>query len=113
MNVLRDELHRAARLWNLHRIRLSTNVESPSGRPDVLFFLPEVSNKRNFLTDVDLDELEIAEERCCYRTPHIGCCDEFAQLASIIMAEKDLQFPRTAEEAATLYVTLLEEIENI
>ena len=59
MNVLRDELHRAARLWNLHRIRLSTNVESLSGQPDVLFFLPEVSNKRNFLTDVDLDELEL------------------------------------------------------
>ena len=28
MNILRDELHRAARLWNLHRIRPSTNVES-------------------------------------------------------------------------------------
>lgn len=29
------------------------------------------------------------------------------------MEEKDLQFPRTAEEAATLYVTLFEEIEKI
>ena len=30
-NILRDELQRAARLWNAHRIRPSTNVESPSG----------------------------------------------------------------------------------
>ena len=113
MSILRDELHRAARLWNVHKIRPSTNVESPSGRPDVLFFLPEVSNSRNYITGVDLDELELAEERCCKRTPQSGCCEEFVQLASMIMEEKGLEFPRTAEEAATLYVTLLEEIENI
>ncbi|CAH3031370.1 unnamed protein product, partial [Pocillopora meandrina] len=41
MPILRDELHGAARLWNLHRILPSTNSKSPSGRPDVLFFLPE------------------------------------------------------------------------
>ena len=113
MPILRDELHRAARLWNLHRIRPSTNMESPPGRPDVLFFLPEVSGRRNYMVDVDLDELELAEERCCYRPPQSGCSDEFTQLAEIIMREKSLQFPRTPEEATTLYVTLLEEIDRI
>lgn len=113
MNMLRDELQRVARLWNVHKIRLSTNVESPSGRPDVLFFLPEVSNTSNFVSEVCLDELELAEERCCNRAPQSGCCEEFAQLASIIMEEQNLQFPRTAEEATTLYVNLLEEIEKI
>ena len=80
---------------------------------DVLFFLPEVSNTRNFITDVGLDELELAEERCCYRTPESGCCEEFAELAGMIMEENNLQFPRTAEDAVTLYVNLLEEIGNI
>ena len=113
MNILRDELQRVARLWNAHRIRPSTNVESPCGRPDVLFFLPEVADTRNFITDVGLDELELAEERCCYRTPDSGCCEEFVELAGIIMEENNLQFPRTAEDAVTLYVNLLEAIENI
>ncbi|XP_022784402.1 uncharacterized protein LOC111324984 [Stylophora pistillata] len=102
MPILRDELHRAARLWNLHRIRPSTNMESPSGRPDVLFFLPEVSGTRNCMVDVDLDELELVEGRCCYRPSQSGCSDEFTQLAEIIMREKSLQFPRTPEEATTL-----------
>ena len=94
------KLHRAARLWNLHRIRPSTNVESPCGRPDVLLFLPEVSNTRNYMEDIDFDELELAEERCCYRPSQSGCWEEFSQLAGIIMRENNLQFPRTAEEAA-------------
>ena len=39
MQVLRDELYKFAEQWNLHRMRPSTNVESPSGRPDILYFL--------------------------------------------------------------------------
>ena len=113
MRILRDDLHRAAKLWNLHRIRPSTNMECPSGTPDVLFFLPEVSGTRNYMADVDLDELDLAEERCCYRPPESGCSDEFTELAETIMTGKCLQFPRTPEEATTLYVTLLEEIEKI
>ena len=35
MLILRDGLHRAAKLWTLHRIRPSKNIESLSGRPDV------------------------------------------------------------------------------
>ena len=113
MNILRDELQRAARLWNAHRIRPSTNLESHSGQPDVLFFLPEVSNTRNFISNVDLEELELAEERYSYRTRQSGCCEEFVELAGLIMEENNWQFPRTAEEATTLYINLLAEIENI
>lgn len=82
VNMLRDERQRAARLWNAHRVRPSTNVESLSGRPDELFFLPEVSTTRNFITDVGLDELELAEKRCCYRTPESGW-----ELASMIVGK--------------------------
>ena len=57
MQVLRDEL------WNLHRMRPSTNVESPSGRPDILYFLPEINGARNLITVVSLDNVEIAEQR--------------------------------------------------
>ena len=42
-----------------------------------------------------------------------SCADEFTQLATLIMTEQNLAIPRTAEEATTLYVTLLDEIENL
>ena len=42
MGLIRDELHRFARLWNNHRIRPAINCASPSGRPDLLYYLPEV-----------------------------------------------------------------------
>ena len=85
---LRDELHQEAGLWNLHRIRPLTNLKPPSGRPHVPFFFPEVSGIRNYTVDVDLDELYLAEERCCYRPPQSGCSDELTQLSEIMRGKK-------------------------
>ena len=42
MGVIQAELDRIAQHWSLHRFRSQNNVESPSGRPDTFFFLPEL-----------------------------------------------------------------------
>ena len=42
--------------------------------------LPEVSGTRTYMVDVDLDELDLAEERCCYRPPQSCCSHELTQL---------------------------------
>ena len=47
MFIIQEELNKAAKLWNLHRMRPSTNPESPPGRPDMLYFLPEISNTQD------------------------------------------------------------------
>ena len=111
--VIRHELHKVAVLWNLHKIRPSTNQESPSGRPDMLFFVPEVTGGEDLKAQVDLDEIDVVEEDCCYRPPESGCVNEFTQLASIIMQERNLNIAETAEEALMLYSTLLECIDEL
>ena len=66
MNILRDELDRTASFWNAHK---------KSGIPSVLaglmgyLIIPEVSDSRDYISDVSLLELELAEERCCKRPP--------------------------------------------
>lgn len=113
MQVLRDELFKFAEQWNLHRMRPSRNVESPSGRPDTLYFLPEINRARNLITPVSLDDIDIAEQRCCCRVPETGCTDEFCELALIIMREKNLEMPKTAEDAVILYSVLIDEIQTL
>ena len=60
MDLIRDELHRAARLWNNHRMRPPANCESPGGRPDLLFSLPEMSDTRDFIIEVDSDDITMS-----------------------------------------------------
>ena len=99
--------------WNLHKIRKSTNPESPDGRPDVLYFLPEATSSRDLLTPVAPDEIEIAHDRCCVQPTQFGCSTEFSELALFIMQEKNLAMPNSTEEAITLYTKLIELIEEI
>ena len=56
------ELHKVAQHWNTHRKRPSTNPKSPSGRPDVLYFLPQTTGTRDYATPVTLDDIEMAED---------------------------------------------------
>ncbi|CAH3115492.1 unnamed protein product [Porites lobata] len=64
MRVIQAELDRVAQHWNLHRIRSQHNVESPPGRPDTLFFLPELEGTSSYLHPVSESDLK-AGETCC------------------------------------------------
>lgn len=66
MFILWDEFYWVVRLWNFYWIWFLINVEFLFGRFDVLFFFLEVLGIRNYMVDVDLDELDFVEERCCY-----------------------------------------------
>ena len=105
--VLKEELHKTARLWNLHKIRPSSNEESPAGRPDVLYHLPEVSGARNYSIEVDDDDLQIAEGMCCSVSPDAGCDPRFKELAGIVMAEENRHMPTFHQEARELYLRIL------
>lgn len=113
MSILRDELQRAARLWNLHRIRPSSNPESPPGRPDMLYFLPEITSTEDYITRVDMDDVEMADEVCCPQHPPLPCSPEFKALADIIMEEQGQRMPKTPDEAKSLYIELLACIKDV
>ena len=113
ISILQDELHRAARLWNLHRIRPSTNPESPPGRPDILYFLPEITETQDYITTVDMDDVEIAQEVCCRQDPSLPCSPTFKELADLIMEEQGLQMPSSPNETKSLYIELLSCIKDV
>ena len=99
-------------IWNLHKIRPSFNQESPPGRPDVLYCLPELQGVSSYHKSVDDEELLVAEELCCEN--HIIQADEtFLELVQMIMDDNNVQTPRTPVEASDLYSELLYHIENM
>lgn len=112
MPVIRHELHKVAVLCNLHKIRPWTNHESLNGQPDMLYFVPEVTGE-DLKLQVDLDDVDVVEENCHYRSPESGCLDEFTQLATIIMHKQNLNRAETTEEALMLYLILLECIDEL
>ena len=105
-----SELHRAALDWNIHRIRPSSNVESPSGKPDVLYFVPASIESQDYMTPVDMDEIEIAKDSCAEQPQARGCCPYFKELCQLIMEDEGLE---PATTALQLYLDLLDHINAI
>ena len=113
MDLLQMELHKVARLWNTHRIRPSANPDSPAGRPDCLYFTPQSTHTRDYLTQVGVDEVDIAEERCAQEPSLRGCSPYFNELAKMIMEDEGLEMAHTVEEAQDLYIALLGLIDDL
>lgn len=115
MGVLQKELHKVATLWNTHRIRKNTNIESPAGRPDVNYFIQSGDSleSQECLIPVSSDEVSIAEEITEERVRPDGCSDSFVELVGMIMDDEGLQVPSSPEDAKLLYVELLRCIADI
>ena len=62
--------------WNSHRISHIRNSNSPGGRPDVLYFTPEVSGVTDCKFPLDSHDVNLAVDHC--ETPSLsGCSAEF------------------------------------
>ena len=107
MKLIQDELKRVAEHWNVHKIRPSLNSDCPAGRPDVLYFLPELMETLDCSTQVPDDEMEVAEQMCCEQNIYHPAYEPFVDLAHIIMNDENLRMPEDAEEALSLYIDLL------
>ena len=101
------------KFWNTHWIRQSANKESPGGKPDVIYSIPELHNTENFLVDVTLDDVDVAGDLCIPRHTIRDCDENFIELADIINTEHNLHAPTTVAEAENYYVTLLAHIESV
>ena len=87
------------------------NSNSPGGRPDVLCFTPEGSGVPDCKFPLDSHDVNLPTDYC--ETPSIfGCSAEFLGLSRIIMQEKKLMVPKNADDAKSLYITLIQEIEK-
>ena len=106
--LIQGELDRVTLHWNLHKIRPSSNEESPSGRPDVLYFLPELSGSSSRGHDINMDDIEDIQDILNIHVHRLSLRSaDFAELASLIMDDERLSMPETVEEALDLYTLLV------
>ncbi|XP_020901510.1 uncharacterized protein LOC110240064 [Exaiptasia diaphana] len=110
--ILREELYNVMKLWNTHRIRPSSNRESPPGRPDVLYSVPELNSTEDYLVPVSPIDITAAEAFISHDNTD-DADENFTELAKIIEQEQNLQKPTNATEAKYHYVTLLDYINQI
>ena len=60
--LLRQELYLVAELWNTHNIQAQKRLDVHGGKPDIMYFTPEVYNSQNYLITVDVENVNACKE---------------------------------------------------
>lgn len=112
LNILQEELDETRRFWNSHRIRKVRNSECPAGRPDFIHVSPShygVTDGGIVISQGDL----LAAKPFISCDLMFGCSREYVELAKILMYENGFSMPHSVNEAMSLYLLLISEIDNL
>ncbi len=114
LDLLRHELNTIKTAWNTHRIRPSRHQTSPSGKPDVMFFMPHIYNTISYLQDVDMDVYSLLSELLTRNASAHNCLPIYAELFQTLCDERGLiSRPSSLNEAADMLVLLLDAVDYL
>ncbi|XP_057304634.1 uncharacterized protein LOC130641714 [Hydractinia symbiolongicarpus] len=112
IHLIRKDLKEFAERWNKHILAPSSNKILPRGRPDTLYFVPEIFNSQSFRKEVDLAEVdEFDDPQFCVSLQDNSA--EFLEFAKIVFEMNNGRSNRRLEkitEAFEVYISLLEAV---
>ena len=114
MDILREELTDVALRWNQHILAPSQNVSLPRGKPNSLYFLPQMYNTYSYRKIIDFDEFTIFDHPAISKKPEDNS-PEFLEFVEVAIEHKGIENyskPKTIKDALDLYFMLLELIKE-
>lgn len=111
--IINRELYRVIQHWNEHTIRRNRNADCPSGKPDVMYFQPEIYQTRDYKMPIPGNLNGIEQEYCAY-PPANGVSMEFEVIGTQIRIENGLNYPpNTVEEATELFIRITNYVDRL
>ena len=102
--LLQEDIEQLKEHWNTHYIRKSRH-DTVSGRPDSLYYLPEIHGGAiNLIAHVPDDELQYARVHLVEQAER----NDYQEYFQYVTTTCDLQRPRSWREGLELYNTLLD-----
>ncbi|KAJ8030963.1 hypothetical protein HOLleu_27528 [Holothuria leucospilota] len=112
MSIIQEELDNTVLQWSTHRISPSRLHPGPFGRPVMMYISPRSYGTRDYLHNVERDELEVCLEECRFKDG-FPCCQEVFDVCCVIMNEQNLLPPSSPSEAVELYQILRQALRNM
>ena len=100
--------------WNQHSIRVQNIDGLPFGKPDMMYYVPEMYNCEEqkmplLYTQQDIDGVK---RSFCKEYPPFGCRPELIDAVNVLVGNvNNFDLPESVEEALTLFESLIELLE--
>lgn len=111
MAILQRDLDHIRKDWNTHNIRHQSKnvVECPSGKPDIMFFNPELYDAVDYKFPVEIDDIE-AMKNFCELPNKFGCREDTLAHLMDLMRQGGKSIPCETEEAVELFLWILQQL---
>lgn len=106
MPVIRKELYSVAQIWNLNDIHVPKNCELHGGKPDVRYFMLEAYGARNYIVNVNEEEVVLCKRIYGKEVPDYS--PKFGELLDLMGVTKETQ--TNTEQALTKFVVITEQL---
>ena len=112
MHLLRSELNEFMERWNRHLIAKTKGASLPTGRPNSMYYLPQLYDAQSYKMPVDFAEVEEFEDPN-FAQSRADISEEFSEFVETVLTIRGLSTnrPSNVKEALIMYFVLLEEIE--
>jgi hypothetical protein len=104
-----EDLDEIVNTWNRHLIRPSRNARIPSGRPNIMYNLPELYGTVDYISQVSSAEINICKGICTFRQL-VPCDQDVYDLCWEIIGNMGYNFPHDPYSAVDLYLNLRHDV---
>lgn len=109
---MQDELDKVQEVWDTHNIAPSRNVNLPHGKPNIMYYVPELYGCEDYLVSAADDEVALCKNDSTFRKS-LPCDEDVFNLCCIIMNEQHLNVPCDAVSALDLYFELRQAVSRL
>ena len=111
MTLLQNELQSVLKEWNTHIIHTKKGLNSPSGKPDVMYSMPELFETRSYHTQIQ--NVNFQEIKNLYAVPQNDpvCHPYFRDLCNLLVP--DIHQPTSFGAALDLYTKLIRKLRRV
>ena len=104
---LQKDLDDMKKYWNNHKVRKSHAAESPDGRPELMYCLPEDYGGNESEVLMCLSDLSTVSSIYSTSANYSFCCSmELVKLATAVISENNLLWPSNCGGSKTLFFKL-------
>ena len=111
MGVIQAELDRIVKEWNIHTIASKQNSDGPKGKPDIMYFNPDIYDTESYGTPIDVEDIEACRQQYGIRLSPPPCMPEFVQIVDELLPGATV--PTSVEEACNTFLRLTNLLDEI
>ena len=97
-------------IWNTHHIRRSRNPFVPSGRPNALFFFPEIRGAHDEGCQIITNDMAVCNRHCSFRASTPCEDQDVYDLCILLVAQHNYRIATNAYEGLHMYKQLRQDI---